>query len=89
VNAGGFATLKLSPAAEIYGSGIWFRDKSTNRFPTRVFAAANYGSDPYQVNCNNPFLSASQASAICGAAAGTATLAPLDVRYRFNVPYLT
>lgn len=89
VNAGGFATLKLSPAAEIYGSGIWFRDKSTNRFPTRVFAAANYGSDPYQVNCNNPFLSASQASAICGAAAGTATLAPIDVRYRFNVPYLT
>ncbi|MCP5682595.1 hypothetical protein NL328_27165, partial [Klebsiella pneumoniae] len=44
---------------------------------------------PYQVNCDNPFLSASQASAICGAAAGTGTLIPLEVRYRFNaLPYV-
>lgn len=89
VNAGGFASLKLSPEVELYGSAIWFRDKSTNRFPTRVFSYTAYGSTPYQVNCNNPFLSASQASAICGAAAGTAATAPLEVRYRFNAPYLT
>ncbi|WP_203308470.1 TonB-dependent receptor domain-containing protein [Sphingomonas beigongshangi] len=88
VNAGGFVTLKLAPEYEVYGSALWFRDKSINRVPTRVFAAANYGSDPFQVNCNNPFLSSQQAAIICGAAAGTSALAPVDIRYRFNAPYL-
>jgi len=84
VNAGGFAHFDISPAAQIYSSALWFRDRSSNPYPRRVFAAANYGSDPYQVNCNNPFLSASQASALCGSAAGTSALAPLDIRYRFS-----
>ena len=77
VNAGGFVTLKLAPEAEIYGSGIWFRDKSYNNYPTIAGGSV-------QVNCNNPFLSASQATAICGAAAGTAALAPIDLRYRLG-----
>ncbi len=86
VNAGGFVTLKLAPEAEIYGSGLWFRDKSTNRYPTRVFSYTNFGSDPYLVNCNNPFLSIGQRTALCGAA--TTGLVPLDVRYRFSgLPY--
>jgi len=89
VNAGGFVTLKLADEAEIYGSALWFRDKSINRYPTRVFAAANYGSDPFLVNCNNPFLSTQQAGILCGAAAGTATRVPVDIRYRFNAPYMT
>ena len=88
VNAGGFVTLKLAPEYEVYGSALWFRDRSINRVPTRVFAAANYGSDPFQVNCNNPFLSSQQAGILCGAAAGTGTLVPVDVRYRFTAPYL-
>ena len=88
VNAGGFVTVKLAPAYELYGSAIGFRDTSTNPFPNRVFSYTAYGSTPYQVNCNNPFLSSSQASTLCGAAAGTATLVPLDVRYRLNVPFL-
>lgn len=88
VNAGGFASFKVAPEIELYGSALWFRDKSTNRVPTRVFAYNNYGTAPYQVNCNNPFLSASQATAVCGAAAGTGTLVPVDVRYRLNAPYL-
>jgi len=89
VNAGGFTSFKIAPEVELYGSALWFRDKSTNRVPTRVFAFSSYGTTPYQVNCNNPFLSASQATAICGAAAGTGATAPIDVRYRFdNAPYL-
>ena len=88
VNAGGFVTLKLAPEFELYGSALWFRDKSINRVPTRVFAAANYGSDPFLVNCNNPFLSTQQAGILCGSAAGTATRVPIDIRYRFNAPYL-
>jgi len=84
VNAGGFASLKLAEAAEVYGSTLWFRDKSFNRFPTRVYAFSAYGSAPYQVNCNNPFLSNSQATTLCGAQAGTGSTVPLDVRYRFE-----
>lgn len=82
-NAGGFATLKLSDAVELYSNVLWFRDRSTNPFPSRVLSFTVYGDQPFQVNCNNPFLSQAQASAICGAAAGTGALAPLDVRYRF------
>jgi outer membrane receptor protein involved in Fe transport len=88
-NAGGFASLHLSDAVELYANGMWFRDRSSNPYPARVYSYTAYGSTPYQVNCNNPFLSASQATAICGASAGTSALAPLDVRYRFNsLPYV-
>ncbi len=82
--AGGFVSAKIAPELELYGSGIWFRDRSVNPYPTRVYSYTAYGDTPYQVNCNNPFLSTSQASTICGAQAGTSALAPLDVRYRFN-----
>ncbi|MGN5376070.1 TonB-dependent receptor plug domain-containing protein [Sphingomonas hankookensis] len=89
VNAGGFVTLKLADALEFYGSGIWFRDESTNSYPARVYSYTVYGGNPYQVNCNNPFLSTSQAQSICGAAAGTGALIPIEVRYRFNaLPYV-
>ncbi len=89
-NAGGFANFDISPNAELYGSAIWFRDRSENRFPRRVFAYQNFGGSPYEVNCDNPFLSASQATTLCGSAAGTSTLAPIQVRYRFgdSIPYL-
>lgn len=84
VNAGGFLRFTLSPAAEIYGSALWFRDKSVNPYPRRIFASPNYGSTPYQVNCNNPLLGASQAATLCGSAAGTSALVPLEIRYRFS-----
>ncbi len=83
-NAGGFVSADITSDIEAYASGIWFRDKSENVYPARIYSYTVYGDQPYQVNCNNPFLSASQASAICGAAAGTATKAPLELRYRFN-----
>lgn len=83
-NAGGFATLELTDSAELYADTLWFHDRSSNAFPTRVYSYTAYGSTPYQVNCNNPLMSASQAQAICGSAAGTSTLMPLEVRYRFD-----
>lgn len=86
--AGGFASFEIAPKTEIYANTMWSEDTSHNRFPTRVLSYTVYGSTPYQVNCNNPFLSASQASTLCGAQAGTSTLVPLEVRYRFNaLPY--
>ena len=88
-NAGGFLNWEVAPNVELYASGIWFRDKSSNRFPTRVFSYTVYGDQPYEVNCNNPFLSAAQANVLCGAAAGTSTMVPLEVRYRFrDAPYI-
>ncbi|SDF43896.1 TonB dependent receptor [Sphingomonas carotinifaciens] len=89
-NAGGFATLQLGSDTELYGSAIWFRDKSYNRYPNRILSYTAYGTTPYQVNCDNPFLSGAQATTLCGAQAGSATAtAPLDVRYRFNdLPYV-
>ena len=38
-----------------------------NGFPARLYSYTAFGSTPYQVNCNNPFLSASQAQVVCGA----------------------
>jgi iron complex outermembrane receptor protein len=83
-NAGGFVSADLTSDIEVYGSGIWFRDKSVNVYPARIYSYTVYGDQPYQVNCNNPYLSGSQASAICGGAAGTNTKAPIELRYRFN-----
>lgn len=83
-NAGSFLSLDISDSAELYADVMWFRDHSTNPFPARVFSYTAYGSDPYQVNCNNPFLSPQQGQALCGNAAGTNALVPLDVRYRFD-----
>ncbi len=88
INAGGFVTLKLSDAVEIYGNGLWFKDNSYNRYPSRALSYTAYGSTPFSVNCNNPLMSAGQQTAICGTAAGTSASIPLDVRYRFNaLPY--
>jgi iron complex outermembrane receptor protein len=83
-NAGGFASFAISDAAELYASAMWFRDKSANGFPARLYSYTAFGSTPYQVNCNNPFLSASQAQVICGAQAGTGTTVPIELRYRFS-----
>lgn len=75
VNAGGFVSADIAPNAELYASGIWFRDKSYNYYPTIAGGAV-------QINCNNPFLSGAQATAI-GCAAGT-TSVPIDLRYRLG-----
>jgi outer membrane receptor protein involved in Fe transport len=85
VNAGGFLTAQISDHIELYSNVLWYRDKSYNTQLNRNFSYTAFGSTPYQVNCDNPFLSASQAQTLCGANAGVAgQYAPLDVRYRFD-----
>lgn len=76
-NAGGFINYKASPAAEISIGVMHLRDKSAN------LLYGPYVQGSYQVNCDNPFLSASQAQTICGTRAGTAVYAPLGVQYGF------
>jgi len=86
--AGGFLSFEIAPEFELYGDAIWFRDKSINPSPLRVYSYTVYGSTPYQVNCNNPFLSAGQAGAL-GCASGATNSVPIEVRYRFDgQPYL-
>jgi len=82
VNAGGFLTAQINDHVELYSNVLWYRDKSYNTQLNRTYSYSVYGSTPYQVNCDNPFLSASQAQTLCGANAGVAgQYAPLDVRY--------
>lgn len=84
INAGGFLNIDLSEAAQIYSTFLAYRDRSQNPVPLRVYPSGVYGATPYQVNCNNPFLSASQGQALCGAAAGTNALVPFNVLYRMD-----
>ena len=78
-NAGGFLTFKVAPAAEITANVLYLHDKSAN-----LLYGPYIQSNTYQINCNNPFLSASQATLICGANAGSPTAtAPVGVQYGF------
>jgi len=83
-NAGGFASFEISDAVEVYANAMWFQDKSVNVYPARVFSSTNYAEGPYSVSCANPYLSSSQATTICGGAAGTNTFVPIELRYRFT-----
>ncbi|MES2336893.1 MAG: TonB-dependent receptor [Pseudomonadota bacterium] len=84
LNYGGFVTAKLSNALEFYSAALFYEDKSRNPQLNRTLNFGAYGSTPYSLPCNNPFLSAAQAQTLCGAQAGTATTVPIDVRYRFD-----
>ena len=76
VNAGGFVSAELAPEAELYASGIWFRDKSYTNYPTIASGTVN-------VSCANPFLSGAQATAIgCGVAGVTSV--PVNLAYRLG-----
>lgn len=83
-NAGGFAQFEISEAATLYTDAMWFRDKSVNLFPARVYSYTAIGDTPYIVKCNNPFMSAAQSQTICGTAAGSSTAVPIELRYRFS-----
>ena len=61
-NAGGFASFEISDAAEVYANAMWFRDKSANLYPARVYSSTSYSDGPYRVSCANPYMSAAQAA---------------------------
>ena len=79
-NAGAFLHLKISPAAEIYGSFMYMNDESFSQ----VAASALYFGQTYAVTCNNPLLSAGQAQTLCGSAAGTAAVQNTLIGYRLS-----
>ncbi|CAN5247199.1 TonB-dependent receptor [soil metagenome] len=60
INADVFAHYEVSDAADFYGEFMYMRDKADIKIsPTAVFSVAE------SINCNNPFLSASQRNQIC------------------------
>ncbi len=85
VNVGGFLSAEITDDIELYANALFYRDKSYNTQLNRTLSYTAFGTDPYRVNCNNPFLSGAQRTDLCGANAGVAgQFAPLDVRYRFD-----
>jgi len=84
--AGYFAHYQLAPAIELYSEFMFADDRSTAQYaPSGLFAGggAVVGQSYFEVNCNNPLMSASQQTAMCGAAAGTPALGRVLAGYRF------
>ena len=82
INTGAFVNARISDDIELYSTAMFYRDKSSNTLPNRVYSYSAYGSTPFQTNCDNPFLTASQRTTLCGTR--TSGTVPLDVRYRFD-----
>lgn len=71
VNAGGFLTADLVSDITFNGQFLW----SGSRQKAQVAETAAFYTGDVRINCDNPFLSPQQAGLLCGAAAGTQTLA--------------
>lgn len=68
--AGAFANYTINEHAEVYGSFMFMDDHSVSQ----VAPSAIWSGRAYDINCDNPFLSAQQANILCGSAAGTNTI---------------
>jgi outer membrane receptor protein involved in Fe transport len=78
INADLFAHYKFSDAVEVYGQFMFMRDEADIRIsPTGVFTVAE------SINCNNPYLSASEVNLICTSVGLTpAQSATVNVSFR-------
>jgi len=79
ITGGGFAHYEFNDHAKLYGS-LMFMDDHTF---SQAAPSAYFQGNRYQINCDNPLMSAQQATTLCGAGAGTATNIPVFVGYRF------
>jgi outer membrane receptor protein involved in Fe transport len=68
-SAGLLAHYEVSDAVELYTDVMFMQD--TTR--AQIAPAGIVGNRTYTINCDNPLLGASQATALCGANAGSAT----------------
>ena len=84
--AGYFANYQVAPKIDLYSEFMFLQDRTATQFaPSGLFSGtgAVVGQSYFEVNCNNPFLSVSQATALCGAAAGTSAKGRMLAGYRF------
>lgn len=89
-NAGAFLSFQATSWAEIYGSFMYTKNTSQGTYNPATIGEGTNGDAGYQLNCDNPLMSAQQASVLCGAQAGTSATVPIDFGYRFaNFPTRT
>lgn len=67
-NAGIFAHYEISPAFDIYGDSMFMSDQTR----VQISPSGVYSGHIYAINCDNPLLSKSEATTLCGANAGKA-----------------
>jgi len=76
--AGAFAHYDISDLFTLYGSVMFMDDHTWSQAaPSGIWQGTTF-----QINCDNPLLSASQATTLCGADAGTPTNENVFIGYR-------
>jgi len=85
-NVGYFAHYELNKHVDIYSDFMFMDDRTQAQYAPSGFFGGT-GPVPhvptFQINCNNPFLSAQQATALCGSA-GTNAIGLAQIGYRFT-----
>ncbi|MEE3623623.1 TonB-dependent receptor [Nitrospirillum sp. BR 11752] len=81
-NAGVQAHYEFAKEVEAYGSFMYMNDHTFSQ----VAPSALFQGTTFNINCDNPLMSASQASTLCGSAAGTPTDAQSFIGYRLTGP---
>lgn len=69
-SAGAFVNFRASRAMQFRASLLYMKDATYSQFYPYI-NTTEVPAGGYQVNCRNPFLSASQAALLCGSAAGS------------------
>ncbi len=71
--AGFFAHYEITPWAQPYAEFMFMHDSSTSNIaPSGSFRGEALDGGDVDINCNNPLMSAQQATTLCGANAGVA-----------------
>ncbi len=86
-NIGYFAHYELNKHVDLYSDLMFMDDRTQAQYAPSGFFGGT-GPVPhvptFQINCNNPFLSSQQATALCGTAAGTNAIGLAQIGYRFT-----
>ena len=78
LSAGMFGHYQFSPAFEVYGSVLAMKDRSFSQAaPSAIWQGTNF-----TINCDNPLMSASQKTSLCGSTTSTADTTA-QIGYRF------
>ena len=86
-NFGYFAHYEVNKHVDIYSDLMFMDDRTQAQYAPSGFFG---GTGPvahvptFEINCNNPLMSASQQTALCGSAAGTSALGLAQIGYRFT-----
>ncbi|TWB38647.1 TonB-dependent receptor-like protein [Nitrospirillum pindoramense] len=77
---GAFAHYEISPAFDVYTDFMFMTDHTR----AQIAPSAIFNSALYNINCDNPLMSASEATALCGSNAGTSANWSGTIGLRFS-----